>query len=90
MSNLSPSNIRPKKSRRELQPGESLCNHCSAKCCRYFALPIDKPKEWRDFDHLRWYLLHGPAAVFVEDGAWYLLVANRCRHLSDDHRCEIY
>lgn len=79
------------KFRREnLQAGESLCDHCTAKCCKYFALAIDEPTEAGDFDFIRWYLLHDRAAVFVEDGSWYLLVHTTCKHLRDDHRCGIY
>jgi Fe-S-cluster containining protein len=81
---------RRKPRREELRPGEVLCNHCGAKCCRYFALPIDTPKEWQDFDYIRWYLLHEPAAVFTDEDSWYLLVQNRCKHLGDDHLCGIY
>lgn len=82
--------VRCKPRREHLKPGEVLCNHCTAKCCRYFALPIDKPKKWPDFDYIRWYLLHERAAVFVEEGEWYLLVNNVCRHLRDDQLCDIY
>lgn len=73
-----------------LRPGESLCDHCTAKCCRYFALPLETPTKRKDFDYLRWYLLHGQTAVFVEEGAWYLLVETPCQHLLSDHRCGIY
>src|SRR3990167_3200232 len=45
-----------KPTREELKPGEVLCDHCTAKCCRYFALPLDTPKTQRDFDFIRWYL----------------------------------
>jgi uncharacterized protein len=81
---------RCKPSRKELAPGEVLCNHCGAKCCRYFALPIDKPKVWQDFDYIRWYLLHERSAIFTDDGCWYLLVQNRCNHLGEDNLCGIY
>jgi Fe-S-cluster containining protein len=76
--------------REDLRRGELLCGHCPAKCCRYFALPIDTPTEWQDFDYIRWYLLHERAAVFVEEGDWYLLVNNRCKHLGEDNRCDVY
>ncbi|QDT32162.1 MULTISPECIES: YkgJ family cysteine cluster protein [Thalassoglobus] len=79
-----------KKRREDLKPGEVLCSYCTAKCCRYFAFPIDKPKKQADFDHLRWYLLHGRVAIFVEDGTWFLMVYSDCKHLQDDHRCGIY
>ena len=74
----------------DLKPDETLCDHCTAKCCRYFAFPIDEPKIREDFDHLRWYMLHGRVAVFVEDETWYLLVYADCKHLLPDHRCGIY
>ncbi len=82
---------RPKKPCREaLKPGELLCAYCAAKCCRYFALPIETPTTWKEFEYIRWYLLHERAAVFLEDGDWYLLVHNRCKHLDDDNRCLKY
>lgn len=80
-----------KKTRREdLPAGDCLCNHCTAKCCKYFALPIDTPTEHKDFDYLRWYLLHEAATVFIEGESWYLLVHTRCKHLQADNRCGIY
>jgi uncharacterized protein len=82
--------LRPKIAREALKPGEVLCDHCPAKCCRYFALPIDTPTSRKDFEYLRWYLLHDKASVFTEDGTWYLLVHTVCQHLGEDHRCGIY
>lgn len=81
----------PRKVHREdLKPDECLCSYCPAKCCRYFALPIDTPTDWADFDYMRWYLLHEHATVFVEEDCWYLLVHTRCKHLRDDNLCGIY
>ena len=80
-----------KKIRREdLPKGHSLCEYCTAKCCHYFAMPIDTPTEFEDFEFIRWYLLHDRATVFTEDEDWYLLVHTRCKHLQPDHRCGIY
>ncbi len=76
--------------REDLAAGEILCDHCTAKCCRYFALPIDTPTNREDFENMRWYMLHGDISVFVDDGNWFLLVHNDCDHLDDDHRCGIY
>jgi Fe-S-cluster containining protein len=81
---------RNKPRREDLKPGENLCQHCTAKCCRYFALPIDKPTSRKEFDYLRWYLLHARASVFVEDDTWYLMVHTDCKHLQPDQRCGIY
>ena len=51
---------------------------------------IDTPITRRDFDFIRWYLLHDRATVFVEGKDWYLLVYTTCKHLREDHRCGIY
>ena len=85
-----PGTLKIKPIREELKPGEVLCDHCSAKCCRYFALPIEEPKTRRDFDFIRWYLLHESASVFTEDDTWYLLVHTRCKHLQENNLCGIY
>ncbi len=82
--------LRTKPTREQLKPGEVLCDHCTAKCCRYFALPIDEPKTRSDFEFMRWFLLHGRASVFTEDGTWYLMVHTECKHLQPDNRCGIY
>ena len=79
-----------KPRREDLNADEVLCDHCTAKCCRYFALPIEIPEEWRDFEFIRWYLLHERATVFTDEGDWYLMVHTACRHLQADHRCGIY
>ncbi len=66
------------------------CHRCTGLCCRYFALPIETPEDWKDFDDIRWYLAHENVSVFVEKGDWYLNVHNSCRYLRKDHRCAIY
>ncbi len=76
--------------RADLKPGEVLCSYCTAKCCRYYALPIDTPTTWEDFEHLRWFVMHGRTALFVDDGTWYLLVYGDCENLRDDYLCGIY
>lgn len=82
--------LKPKMRREDLPAGQVLCEHCSAKCCRYFALPIEEPTEKRDWEFIRWYLLHEAATVFKEDDTWYLLVHTACKHLGSDNRCGIY
>ena len=79
-----------KISREDLPPGKVLCEYCSAKCCRYFALPIETPTTLSDYEYIRWYLLHDRAAVFKEEDDWYLLVYTTCEHLLADNRCGIY
>lgn len=76
--------------RADLKPGEVLCTYCSAKCCRYFALPIDAPTTWDDFENMRWYMMHGAVSIFVDGETWYLMVHADCKHLQPDNRCGVY
>lgn len=76
--------------REDVPEGKSLCDYCTAKCCHYFALPIDEPDTPKDFDFIRWFLLHDRASIFVEEENWYLLVHTTCKHLQPDYRCGIY
>lgn len=82
--------IRRQIPRNQLQPGEVLCSYCTAKCCQYFALPVEAPTTHADFDNFRWYLLHGQASLFTDDEVWYLCVLTPCKHLQADYRCGIY
>ena len=82
--------LQQKVSRENLKNGEVLCDHCPAKCCRYFALPIDTPDTWEEYDFIRWYMIHGRVSVFVEDDTWYMVVHADCKHLGEDNRCGIY
>lgn len=75
--------------REDLKPGEFLCSYCTARCCRYFALPIETPTTWTDFDHMRWYLIHGKTSIFVDDDTWFLMVFADCEHL-DGQLCGAY
>ena len=78
------------KKREDLKKGECLCDFCPAKCCQYFALPIETPTDREDFDSIRWYMLHEHVSIFVDEGDWYLMVLTRCRQLQDNNLCGIY
>jgi Fe-S-cluster containining protein len=70
---------------------DDQCKKCTALCCRYFALPIDTPKDKGDYDDIKWFLCHKGITVFVEEGDWYINIKNKCRYLTDkEHRCRIY
>lgn len=66
------------------------CHLCTARCCQYFALQIDAPTSEKDYDHIRWYLMHEGIAVWMDEGDWYLEVRTVCRHLQPDNTCGIY
>jgi Fe-S-cluster containining protein len=59
-------------------------------CCKYLALPLDEPTTARDFDDMRWYLMHEGITIFVEDGEWFIQFATRCKNLSIDNLCQVY
>ena len=69
---------------------EPPCHLCPAICCQYFALQIDTPGSRKDFENLRWYLMHERVHVFVDAGKWYLQVWNPCQHLLPNQHCGIY
>ena len=79
-----------KKDRDAIGPDEVLCDHCTAKCCKYFALPIETPVDLEDYEFIRWYLGHDRATVFTDDDQWYIMIHTTCRHLQTDNRCGIY
>lgn len=81
---------RRKLRRENLKPGEVLCSYCTARCCRYFALPIETPTTWEDFDHMRWYIMHGRTTIFVDEGSWFLLVYGDCENLLPNNFCGFY
>jgi Fe-S-cluster containining protein len=80
----------PARARRPNPADGPPCHMCTARCCKYFALEIDKPTTRQDFDHIRWYLMHEGIAVWVDDGDWYLEVRTVCNHLQPDNTCGIY
>jgi Fe-S-cluster containining protein len=70
--------------------GPPPCDRCTARCCGYFALQIDRPVTAEQYDQIRWFLVHEKTAVWVEEGDWFLEVRNPCRKLTTDHSCGIY
>ena len=70
--------------------GSVCCEHCTSVCCTYLALPLDKPVTRRDFDDIRWYLMHKDIIVFIEDGDWYIQVPVPCANLRPDNLCAVY
>jgi Fe-S-cluster containining protein len=75
------------KAKAEASFAQSKCGGCIALCCRYFALEIDRPQHPKDFDDLRWYLLHDRTAIFTEGRSWFVQIFNKCSWLGDDGRC---
>jgi Fe-S-cluster containining protein len=53
-------------------------------------LEIGTPQTRRQYDDIRWYLVHQNVFVFIEKRKWYLGIYARCKHLQADNRCGIY
>ncbi len=67
------------------------CLECGAQCCRYIAVEIDTPKTKKQYDDIRWYLLHENVYVFIDhDNAWHIEFKTKCRSLTDDNLCREY
>lgn len=67
------------------------CIACGAKCCRHVATEIDKPTCKRDYDNIRWYLIHENVNVFVDkDGRWTLEFLTKCQNLLGNNTCIRY
>ncbi len=66
------------------------CKQCAAKCCNYFCFEIDEPGDYEEFEDIRWYLCHEGVTVHIDDGDWYISIANKCKMLADDNSCRFY
>lgn len=66
------------------------CQQCGAKCCKYFCFEIDEPDTFEEFDDVRWYLHHEGVSVHIDEGDWYISIANPCKMLTGDDRCTNY
>ncbi len=72
-------------------PSIDTCAACGARCCRHIALAIDTPACKRDYDNIRWFLMHKGVSVFVDhEGDWVLQFVTDCRYLDHGHACTRY
>lgn len=66
------------------------CVKCGAKCCTYFCFEIDEPTDYDEFEDVRWFLLHDDVSVHIDEGDWFISIANRCKMLGPDGKCIAY
>ena len=71
------------------------CSVCTGLCCRYFAVTINTPRDYDDYDEYWWALMHKPVEIHAEgvgtpDEEWTLRVHLKCEHLTGDNRCDAY
>lgn len=67
------------------------CRNCDAYCCKHVAVYIDKPQNYRDYDHIRWYLLHENVWISIDfQGEWMLEFRTPCKRITKDFKCADY
>jgi Fe-S-cluster containining protein len=72
-------------------PTLDTCIACKALCCRHVALPLDTPSCKRDYDNIRWSLMHDNVNILVDhDGDWLVEFVTRCSNLKGDNTCGRY
>ena len=70
-------------------PEGNPCEGCD-HCCRYIALPIPTPRSKRDFEEIRWQVLHEGVSVYIDwEGDWGIEFRADCSWLKDG-RCTHY
>lgn len=70
-------------------PAGNPCEGCD-HCCRYMTVEIGTPRTKRDFDNIRWYILHRSVSVYVDtEGTWMVQFDTPCAWLKDG-RCTHY
>lgn len=69
---------------------EKTCEGCGL-CCKYVALEIDKPEDEKDFDQIRWFLIHKNVWVFIDhDNSWNIQFNTPCENLNEKMLCSIH
>ena len=81
---------RSSRSKASVPFAETKCGGCIALCCRYFAIEVEAPTEPKDFDDLKWYMLHDKVELFTEGRSWYVQVFNKCTNLGVNNECTDY
>ncbi|MBN1501499.1 MAG: YkgJ family cysteine cluster protein [Spirochaetes bacterium] len=60
------------------------CSKCDALCCKHVAIQIDKPDCKKDYDHIRWYLLHENIEVFIDhENCWFVKFQTPCTKIKN-------
>lgn len=60
------------------------CEECDGECCRYITVSINEPKDFEDWDEIKWFLLHENVIVYLDyDDDWVVEFRTKCRYLDD-------
>ncbi len=63
---------------------------CRARCCNYVTIQIQPPNSERDWDEIRWWLIHEGIHVVKDDDGWMAIVHSRCEYLDRNNHCLAY
>jgi uncharacterized protein len=70
---------------------EKNCENCGGLCCKYVAIEIDTPETIKDFEDIKWYVVHKNVNVYVdEDDVWHIEFLTPCEFLGEKGECKIY
>jgi Fe-S-cluster containining protein len=53
---------------------------------------IPEPKDEKDFDHIKWLLLHKGVSIYVDDKdkSWNVQIGTKCNNLDKDSKRQDY
>ncbi|MBD3242136.1 MAG: hypothetical protein GF331_16210 [Chitinivibrionales bacterium] len=72
-------------------PTLETCKRCGAHCCRHVAMHIDTPTCKRDYDNIRWFLMHENVNILVDhENDWLVEFITPCANLKSDNTCGRY
>jgi Fe-S-cluster containining protein len=70
--------------------GKNPCDGCDL-CCRHVAVEIDTPETKKEYDQIRWFLLHKYVWIFIDnDDTWNMQVNTPCEKLDENGMCSYY
>ena len=68
-----------------------LCTQkCKGLCCTGLSIPVDKPKNKKEVDELRFYIVHKNIKIYIRSNRWYVLVDEKCENLGRNNLCKEY
>lgn len=66
------------------------CTGC-ASCCNDVSVELDKPKNFDDFETIKWMVVHENIRVYKDqENEWLVEFITKCKKLDKKKRCLIY
>ncbi|MDD4250883.1 MAG: YkgJ family cysteine cluster protein [Candidatus ainarchaeum sp.] len=75
----------------KISQNEISCKTCLADCCKEVAVSINTPKTKKDWDEIKWLVLHKNVQVYKDfENDWLVEFFTPCEKLSKTNKCTIY